>query len=755
MANHPSHARLPYPIRNARFTLQIPYLDADGDPTDPTTPDTEISKDGGAFADCAEEVTTISGTNGVGYLTLSGAETDASIAALAAKVASGPKPTIATLHPRDLPILESGTAQAGAAGSLTLASGAPLFDITGCFVRTTGGTGGGGTGGANNQARRITAYNTSTKVATVAPNWETTPDNTTTYDVLCPEGVTPGMLKALNPASPGRTLDVSTDGDSEANVTKYNGTAGTFSGGRPEVNVSHWRGTAAVAPATAGIPRVSIDAATDLAADVVDKIVGSVSGTADSGSTTTMVDAARTETDSDYWLNAEIYWKSGPNVGRSSRVTAFDPATDTFTFAALAQAVAAGHDYVILKGSKSVNATAIAGSTAAAGSLVSNIANLDAAVSGRASAAALTTAQADLDDIQTRLPAALVAGRMSSDAVAISGATSAADALEANIGNLDATVSSRAAASTLATVAADLLLLKNAIVLREGTAQAGAASTITLDSGASATDQAYRDALVVLRSGTGAPQVRIVESYVGSSKVATVNRPWQVNPDNTSVFSVLSLPGSIADAVLDGARSSFTVGGSVGELMNWLAMLFSRVATAQAGGTSTITLDTGASASNDIYNGHKVKIQSGTGAPQSRTIVDYDGTTKVATVDEPWAVNPDNTSQFVLIPLAELSATVQQIADSVNVFKKNTAGRRIHFLMWDSNFVFQPAKIVTVTRKFDGAQTFSATTGTVFEVANGAYFFVPTAADLNGDDILFRATAQGCRDQFFGPHTKP
>jgi hypothetical protein len=38
--------------------------------------------------------------------------------------------------------------------------------------------------------------------------------------------------------------------------------------------------------------------------------------------------------------------------------------------------------------------------------------NLDATISGRASASALTTAQADLDDIQTRLPAALISGRM-------------------------------------------------------------------------------------------------------------------------------------------------------------------------------------------------------------------------------------------------------------------------------------------------------------------------------------------------------
>ena len=41
-------------------------------------------------------------------------------------------------------------------------------------------------------------YNTSTGAFTVSPNWETTPDNTTTYAVLLPEGVTEGMLQTIN-----------------------------------------------------------------------------------------------------------------------------------------------------------------------------------------------------------------------------------------------------------------------------------------------------------------------------------------------------------------------------------------------------------------------------------------------------------------------------------------------------------------------------------------------------------------------------
>ena len=189
MANSVTHAALPFPVKNARFTIAVPYLDADGDPTDPTTPDTEFSVDAGAFADCAEEVTTVSGSNGVGYITLTGAETNGSLVAVVAKVASGPKATIATLYPRVLPIVASGTASAGAAETLTIPSTMlrRLNYWNGAIIRTTGGTGGGGTGGANNQARLVTGC-TAAGVLSVTPNWETTPDATTPFDLLGWEG---------------------------------------------------------------------------------------------------------------------------------------------------------------------------------------------------------------------------------------------------------------------------------------------------------------------------------------------------------------------------------------------------------------------------------------------------------------------------------------------------------------------------------------------------------------------------------------
>lgn len=71
---------------------------------------------------------------------------------------------------------EDDTAQAGADGSITLASGATTTDITGFVVEINGGTGSG-------QSRVITGYNTTSKVATVYPDWDTAPDNTSEYVV--------------------------------------------------------------------------------------------------------------------------------------------------------------------------------------------------------------------------------------------------------------------------------------------------------------------------------------------------------------------------------------------------------------------------------------------------------------------------------------------------------------------------------------------------------------------------------------------
>jgi hypothetical protein len=67
---------------------------------------------------------------------------------------------------------------------------------------------------------------------------------------------------------------------------------------------------------------------------------------------------------------------------------------------------------------------------------------------------------------------------------------------------------------------------------------------------------------------------------------------------------------------------------------------------ARAGTTMTITLAISASMDDDVYNGRPIEILAGTGAGQIRTITDYVGATRVATVSSSWDTVPDTASQY-------------------------------------------------------------------------------------------------------------
>ena len=208
MALSLTHA-LERPIKNARFSLPFEWRDTAGALTNPTSPDTEFSTDGGAtFTDCAEEV---SPTGGHGYVTLSGAETNAAVVQVQAK-GTGVLTATASVHPADLAVVATGTATAGAASTVTLQVGSSAVDdyYTGMYVRTTSGTGGGGVGGAANQARKIVSYVGSTRVATITPAWETQPGADTTYDLLATDEWVQGMYERIMLALPTAAPDAAT-----------------------------------------------------------------------------------------------------------------------------------------------------------------------------------------------------------------------------------------------------------------------------------------------------------------------------------------------------------------------------------------------------------------------------------------------------------------------------------------------------------------------------------------------------------------
>lgn len=101
-----------------------------------------------------------------------------------------------------------------------------------------------------------------------------------------------------------------------------------------------------------------------------------------------------------------------------------------------------------------------------------------------------------------------------------------------------------------------------------------------------------------------------------------------------------------------GSALTLTPGGagnpSINETANGVLGVI-RLNTAQAGAAGSITLDAAASAVDDFYNNVSIVVVGGTGAGQSRSITDYVGATKVATIDSNWATNPDNTSVFLLV----------------------------------------------------------------------------------------------------------
>ncbi len=230
MALSLTHAR-ELPIANARYSVPVSYRDTSGALTNPTSPDSEISVDGGAsFTDCAEEV---SPTGGHGYLTLSGAEMNNAALIVQCK-GTGVLTEVFSIAPAFLPTLATGTATAGGAATITLQVGSSAVDdyYNGCYIRTTGGTGGGGSGGANNQARRIVDYVGSTRVATVAVAWETQPSSDTTYDILVPDGWEQAQsvrtvlaLPAVAPDSSGGLPTEDANGRISADATAISGSS--------------------------------------------------------------------------------------------------------------------------------------------------------------------------------------------------------------------------------------------------------------------------------------------------------------------------------------------------------------------------------------------------------------------------------------------------------------------------------------------------------------------------------------------------
>lgn len=140
--------------------------------------------------------------------------------------------------------------------------------------------------------------------------------------------------------------------------------------------------------------------------------------------------------------------------------------------------------------------------------------------------------------------------------------------LDLTAAELTANVVAIETTSTGAKTTINVLYPRKLVVIRSGTANddGSGTSTIVLDSGASAVDDFYNGMAISVVIDGGAPQVRLITDYVGSTKTATVHADFLTAVDNTDTFTIYMPEGhqiQQADAVawLGSALAAVTTAG--------------------------------------------------------------------------------------------------------------------------------------------------------------------------------------------------
>jgi hypothetical protein len=204
-----------------------------------------------------------------------------------------------------------------------------------------------------------------------------------------------------------------------------------------------------------------------------------------------------------------------------------------------------------------------------------------------------------------------------------------------------------------------------------GTAAAGGASTITLSAPAVASANYYNKQLLKIVAGTGIGQSEYIDTY-SVGRVATMAAPWVVVPDNTSVYVIDgggTIPGASAPSAADNAAAVWnaliSAHGTEASFGAFFQAMHVHAGTSTAATSNSITLDgTGSSGVDNTYNYQFITIRDDTGVSQTRQIIDYDGSTKVATVNLDWATNP-SASDYVIHPGGLDAVTVATVATGV------------------------------------------------------------------------------------------
>jgi hypothetical protein len=253
----------------------------------------------------------------------------------------------------DAGVVTYGTAQSATGTTIVLASATSFADdFLNCrTILITGGTGAG-------QAKPIDDWTSSSDTATVS-TWTTNPDSTSVYEVygtacgsLGADAITDSVLAAsagteLGTAAWATTTRSLTVLDEDSTTLDLNATAvGSVAGAVGSVtgnvggNVTGSVGSVAANGVSAS--SLAVDAGTELAAAVT-ATQGIITGTCDSGSTTTCVDNALTQADATQLEDRLICFDDS----WCALITTFTPGSDTATTTKTAPSTRASKAYTI------------------------------------------------------------------------------------------------------------------------------------------------------------------------------------------------------------------------------------------------------------------------------------------------------------------------------------------------------------------------------------------------------------------------
>lgn len=397
----------PVPLKNTAFRLYFVIRDNDGDPVASAAAlDSEVSIDGGAFTDCTNEATDEG--QGVYSLDLTSSEMNGdNIVVLTKTTTTDAKTPITILYPQEADDIKvSVTHWLGTAAATPTVAGVPEVDVTHLVGVAQSATdlkdfADEGYDPATNKvegvktADALTANNDKTgyglSAAAIQAIWDALTSALTTVGSIgkkLADWVLGSDNKVIlsNNAHTGAVIPTVTTLTGHTPQTGDNfARLGAPAGASVSADIAAVK---AVLPASlnGGRIRSHVEA---MDAAVANQIVGGVSGTADSTTTTTVTDTERGEADTDYWKDAIIVFTAGPAAWQPRRISAFNPATDVITVDTPFTTSPGANTYVILK---------------------------TAMQQAAATQASVDAIQADTNDIQARLPAALVGGRMASNA---------------------------------------------------------------------------------------------------------------------------------------------------------------------------------------------------------------------------------------------------------------------------------------------------------------------------------------------------